>query len=180
MLLSRYNRKILTVFSVLAAAALVSSCGFRPLHQKTSQQPAGLQSQLASISIENPKDRLHQQVRNRLLYLLGASDDAIAARYRLEVKLSEKESSILVQRSSRTDRMVYNLKAEFKLFDLADIKNKIPVYSGTDLVKRSYNRTDSEFNNIAARKNASEQTSRKIAENIHLRISAWLSRNGQN
>ncbi len=167
---------MLTIFFVFAALPVLSSCGFRPLYQNSSQQPAGLQSQLASISIAKAKDRLHQQLRNHLLYLFGADDEAIAARYRLEVKLTAKESSVLVQRSSRTDRMVYNLKADFKLFDLANTKNKIPVYSGTDLVKRSYNRTDSEFNNIAARKNASEQTSRKIAENIYMRISAWLSR----
>ena len=160
---------------VLTGLTLLSACGFRPLYGSSTQSQQ-ISSKLASVSIEEPKDRLAQMVRNNLLYLLSSDGEPRQPRYLLKFRVSESETNILVQRSTQVDRQIYQIKVTFQLFDLDSPKNKIPVYKGADLVKLSYTRTASEFNNIRARKSASEKASKKAAENLHLRLAAWFAR----
>jgi len=165
-----------TRFLILAGFTLLSACGFRPLYG-TSSYSGQVKTELASISIEEPKDRLTQMVRNHLLYLLTSGQEPSAPRYKLKFKITEQETNILVHRTTQVDRQIYQVKVRFELFDLQNPKSKIPVYSGTDLVKLSYTRTASEFNNIRTKKSASEKASKKAAENLHIRLAAWLVRN---
>jgi LPS-assembly lipoprotein len=162
-------------FLILAGFTFLSACGFRPLYG-TSSYSGQVKNELASISVEEPKDRLAQMVRNHLLYLLSPDQGANAPRYKLKFKVTEQETNILVQRSTQVDRQIYQIDIKFELFDLRSPKRKIPVYSGTDLVKLSYTRTTSEFNNIRAKKSASEKASKKAAENLHIRLAAWFVR----
>lgn len=151
--------------------AAVGSCGFRPLY---ADKPGGgnVTETLASVSIPEASDRLHQLVRNQLV-AGGMSQSEGIALYKLDFKVVEGEADVLVQRSSLVERRVLQLDVKFKLSD----GSQKPVFDGTNGVKVSYNRTVSEFNNLRARKDARERAAKRVAQILQTRLAAWLSKN---
>ena len=151
--------------------AFAGSCGFRPLY---ADNPGGtnVSQTLASISIPEAKDRLHQLVRNELI-LNGMHQSEGIALYKFEFRISESDQDVLVQRSSNVQRRVLRLNATFKLND----GTKTPLFDGNNTVRVSYNRTVSEFNNLRAKIDARERAAKRIAQIMQTRLAAWLSQN---
>ncbi len=172
---SRKINKLLIGFLVIGGFSFLSACGFRPLYGNAANSKP-VKSALASITVAEPKTRLQQVIRNHLVYLLS-SDEAAPARYKLKFTATEQETNVLVQRSTQVDRQIYQIDIKFELFDLSRPDSKVPLYKGTDVVKLSYTRTASEFNNIRAKKSASEKAGKRAAENLHIRLAAWFARN---
>ncbi len=172
MLWSEAYRRSAIVFlagNLLIAAA--GSCGFRPLY---ADNPGGgnVSETLASVSVPEATDRLHQLVRNELV-LNGMSQSEGIALYKLDYRVIEAEADVLVQRSSLVERRVLQLNLTFKLSD----GTKKPVVEGKNAVKVAYNRTASEFNNLRAQKDARERAAKRVAQMLQTRLAAWLSQN---
>lgn len=168
----RSKRALIALFAGHLLVLTAGSCGFRPLYGTDSAGPSPVAQELASIAIPEPKDRLHQLVRNELVRG-GLSESEGIARYKLDLKVAEKEQDVLVQRSSLVERRVMQLDAKFALMQ----GKKQPLFAGENSVQVSYNRTASEFNNIRAQKDARERAAKRLAEIIQTRLAAWLAQN---
>ncbi|PLX37356.1 MAG: hypothetical protein C0605_07640 [Hyphomicrobiales bacterium] len=169
---SEVIRRSLTALAVgLWLAVATGACGFQPLH---ANKPGGgnVAQSLASIAIPEPRDRLHQLVRNELI-LGGMSQNEGVGLYKLDFQVAEIGTDVLVKRSSLVERRMMLLVLTFKLMD----GSKKPAFVGKNTVKVSYNRTASEFNNLRAQKDARERAAKRLAQILQTRLAAWLSKN---
>lgn len=155
--------------NLLIAAA--GSCGFRPLYADKADG-GNVSQELAAVSVAEPKDRLHQLVRNELI-LGGMGKGQAIALYKLDFVAKVASEDVLVRRSTLVERRILLVKVKFKLSDGAEK----PVFEGKNAVKVSYNRTVSEFNNLRAEKDARARAAKRSAQIMQTRIAAWLSQN---
>src|SRR5690606_25289718 len=83
----------------LALAVLLAGCQVRPLHSTGS--PVG--SELASVSVSESRHRVEQQVRNRLVFLLGGgAGEPASATCQLDLPVASRTVGALLDiRSGR-------------------------------------------------------------------------------
>ena len=91
----------------------------------------------------------------------------------LAVKQSVR--SQLVQRDGDSRGQLYQLKTDFKLYSLED--DKTPLLSGSSYSKAAFNDDDSVYANVRSRRDAEDRTARTTADDISVRIAAYLSSN---
>ncbi len=162
-------------FSVLTPAiiiALLTACGFRPLHGDGTVSDA---SQLANIRIGIIEDRIGQKFRNLLLDRLTPRGAPARPRYLLGVTLSEGLQSLGVRKDATATRANLTVSANFTLSMVAD---KTLRYTGSASSTNSYNILESDFATLSAKNNARDRALRTLSEDIRARVAAALSGDG--
>jgi LPS-assembly lipoprotein len=158
---------------LMAGLLLLSACQVRPLYQQppTSQMSA-VQDKLSAIQISLPQDRATQLVRNALLFQLKA-DTSSADLYRLDLTTSQSVSDVSVEivTGSPTSKTL-TLNTNFVLIDLAsgDI-----ITRGVSFADVSYDWSLQRFANTRAEQNALERAAQMVADDISLRLAAFLA-----
>ncbi|OLP60396.1 hypothetical protein BJF93_15750 [Xaviernesmea oryzae] len=163
----------------LASLALVSSCQVRPLY---ADGPSGVSSvALASIGIAPAPDRVTQQVRNRLIFLLaGGMGEAANPQYKLAMSVGNKTEGVLYdQRDSRdtnsdmatAGRVV--VTADFNLTRVSDGKT---IASGKRSAVALVDFSVQEFSKLRAIRDGQDRAAREVAETIRADLAAALAR----
>lgn len=99
------------IFPVLAAAALLSGCGFTPLYAEPGVSPA-----LGAIAVETPSTRTGYVLRERLEDALGRNPGQ-AGDYRLVTRVSERRSSLGRRADDTATRYELTLTVNYELTD---------------------------------------------------------------
>ncbi len=93
------TRRFLITFGVLAAAGLLQACQVRPLYEEQGNAATSL----PSISFSDASDRLTQQLRNRLIFLVGGgAGEPAQPEYRVKLQVSASASEVLSDKASTT------------------------------------------------------------------------------
>ena len=92
--------------------------------------------------------------------------------YRLELVPEETESDVFIQEDSDVNRRSYTLRVNYSLYEAGS--NRL-VDDGRVFSIVSYDRVESEFANIRARKTATEQASRVVADDIRTALAAYFA-----
>lgn len=168
-----------SVFRVMAAAMLiaplVAACGpggFRPMYADLNGTGGGLSEKLAQVDIAPIPGRVGQQLRNELIFQARGGGDALPSEYRLEIAIRESVTSTLVQRSGDSRGQIYGLEASFKLIHLRDKK---VILSGTSYGRAGFERFDSIFSNVRARRDAENRAAVTVGNDLKSRLSAFLA-----
>jgi len=161
------------VYALLSAMVLLSGCGFRPLYGHS--EGGTVSQEFARIDIGSIRDRIGQQFRGRLLYLLQPRGGSGPPAYHLSVSLTETSSSLGVQKTSLATRANLIVTANIGLTDLGDGGS---LYSAVDQVSVSYNILDSEYATLIAEKDARLRAIVALSENIRIRLGAYFDRRG--
>lgn len=154
---------------------LLGGCGFQPLLSETGDTPQSLET----IKIDLIKDRLGQQLRNRLLELLTPSGVAVSPRYVLKVQLSESEQEISFQKSLVARRKTMDIQGSLVLMSMETGKT---LWTGTCKASTSFSLgATSDFSALSAY--ASEEDARKqmveiLAQDIRLQMALALKEVG--
>jgi LPS-assembly lipoprotein len=165
-------RRAVCAFALLAAVSLgLAACGFQPLYSTTGSG-ARLAEVMAGVDITPIPGRVGQQLRNELIFLNTGGGHAANSQYRLDIAVRESVSDQMVQRSGYVTGQVFELNASFKLVRLSD--NQV-VLEGGALGRAPYDRVESVYANLRARRNAEDRAATTVADSIRTRIAAFLS-----
>ena len=169
-----------TIRVALACAAmpmLVAGCGdsgFHPLYA-TSPLVGGtnVAAKLASLEIAPIPGRVGQRVRNEMIFQsTGGGAEALNPMYRLEIVITESITPTLVQIDGNSSGSIYNLAAKFKLIRIAD---KTVALQGESNGRIMFQRFESVFSNVRARKDAEDRAASTVADDLKSRLAAFLS-----
>ena len=169
-----------TIWVALAFAAvpmLVAGCGdsgFHPLYA-TSPLVGGTATaaKLASLEIAPIPSRVGQRLRNELIFqTTGGGNEALNPAFRLEIIVTESISATLVQVNGNSSGSIYNLNAKFRLIRIAD---KSVALQGESSGRIMFERFESVYSNVRARKEAEDRAATTVAEDLKSRLAAYLS-----
>jgi LPS-assembly lipoprotein len=155
---------------------LATGCGdsgFRPLYASSALIGSDVNEKLAKMEIAPIPGRVGQRLRNELIFQsTGGGNEAWQPAYRLEIIVTESISATLVQIDGNSSGSVYNLDAAFRLVRLDD---KTVALQGTSYGRSAFQRFDSVFSNVRARKEAEDRAAQTVAEDMKSRLAAYLS-----
>jgi len=156
---------------------LVAGCGnsgFHPLYATSSITGApDVGAKLAKMEVAPIPGRVGQKLRNELIYeSTGGGNEAVNPNYRLEIVITESISATLVQTDGNSSGSVYNLNATFRLVRL---KDKTVALQGQSFGRSTFQRFDSVFSNVRARKEAEDRAANTVADDLKSRLAAYLS-----
>ncbi len=155
----------------LALLALLAGCQVRPLYSTGSD----VQGQLASVSISEADDRVEQQVRNNLIFMLGGgAGETKTAAYHLNLNVTRRTIGTLVDIRTdvaRAGRIVVSAD-----YNLAKIETGETVTSGKRSTVASADFPVQEFAKQRAIRDAENRAARELAELIRADIAAALAR----
>jgi LPS-assembly lipoprotein len=171
MMISR--RTAMTALSFVLLGSVVSGCGFQPLYGSAAVTgSAGIGDELAAIQIQEIPGRVGQVVRNELVFKTTGGGEAAQSIYRLEIALRESAQSTLVEIDGESKGVVFALNANFKLIRKDD--NSV-LMTGQAQSRAAYQKVESIFANIRARRDAEDRAAKMIADSIRTRVAAHLS-----
>jgi LPS-assembly lipoprotein len=171
--------RLSAIWVVLACAVvpmLATGCGdsgFRPLYATSSLNGTSVNQKLAELEIAPVPGRVGQRLRNELIFqATGGGYAAPQATYRLEIVLTESIAATLVQIDGNSSGSVYNLNARFRLIRLDD---KSVALEGVSYGRSAFQRFDSVYSNVRARREAEDRAAQTVADDMRARLTAFLS-----
>jgi len=166
------KRRWIAVAGWMAAAALVSGCGFQPLYGERSGS-ASVSGDLALVEISKISNRTGQILRNELLDRINPNGEPGKPKYTLEITLSISKQELGIRKDETATRANMQFSSTFLL---RENSSGAIVYRSGAAATTSYNIVDSDYGTISAERNARKRGIVIIAENITLRLSAYFNR----
>ncbi len=160
----------LVVASMLAGCA--GSDGFRPMYAATAGGQ-NLSQKMAGVDVTTIPGRVGQRLRNELVFQTAGGGDGHEKSYKLDIVLRERLTSQLVNLQGDAESQIYHLDADFQLTDL---KSKQVILKGQSFGRAGFQRFQTIYANVRAKKDAEDRTARTVALDIKGRIEAFLSR----
>lgn len=165
-----WSRRYLPALLLLALLPGLSGCGFKPLY---GQQDNVTVEEFRHVVIEQPENRLTQQVRNHLLDMLTPLGMPEQPLYRLELKVVETVASVLVTRSDEVTRNNLNLVISYRL---QEYRTGAPIWSGSVNSLVSYNLVRADYANLVSERDARARAARDGAEQLRISLGNFFSR----
>ncbi|WP_088348421.1 MULTISPECIES: LPS assembly lipoprotein LptE [Rhodomicrobium] len=159
---------------LILGVAMLGGCGWQPLYGPTASG-AQLEDVMRTVDITTIPGRVGQRVRNELIFkTTNGGEAADKSKYRLDISVKESLINTLVSDTGDPKSQVFQLYSQFRLIRLSD--NEV-VLEGHSNSRAAYDKVDSVFADIRARRDAEDRTARTIAEAIRTRLAAYFSTN---
>lgn len=155
----------------LACALFLGACGYQPLYGSRVENAAV--PEFAAIAIEQPETRTAQVIRNHLLDMLTPLGAPERPLYRLQMKVTENVSSVLVTRADEITRS--NLKMTVQ-YTLVDYRSGAALVSHTISSTTSFNVLRTDYANLVGERDARARAARDAAEQIRIRLGNYFTR----
>jgi LPS-assembly lipoprotein len=179
---NRFARRLSLAAASLLSAWLfaISACTVQPLYSDGAlanpSVTGSIGSELAMIAVKPPINRVGQQVRNDLLFLLyGGKAEPVAPRYTLTLSVSaysEASANIQVNQVTEPTAAIETVRASYKLVD----STGKAVSNGDRQFVASYDVPRQEYAAFRAQRDAENRAARELAELLRLAIAQDLSR----
>lgn len=158
----------LTTIALFAIGLILSGCNARPLYGSGSDGK-GVAVAMAGIAVDEQKSRAGQIVRNNLISSFGGGGGST---FVLHLVPEEKSLQVSSQSLQKLERYRYNLKVKY---ELANATSGETVSSGSSFSNVSYDTIEQPIADLRAAESARERAAREVAEDIRLRLAAFLS-----
>lgn len=158
--------------AVVAVAALLAGCGFRPLYG-TGGENQQVAAQLAQVRIEAIPDRTGQKLRNFLLDRINPQGQPARPLYYLQVKINVARTDLGIERDETATRAILVLTADYRLLDRT--KQNVLVKGSTQSTN-SFNIVASDFATLSAETDATERATREVSDDIKTRLALFFTR----
>ena len=166
--------RIAAMAGMIAVGAVLSGCGssgFQPMY--ASSYNGGLSQKLASVKITTIPGRVGQRIRNELKFQTTGGGAQATPKYQLDVTLTERVTSTLVNVEGDSASQIYSLDAKYVLIDTSTAK---PVLNSQSFGRAGFERYISIFSNVRAKEDAENRAARTVARDIRGQLEAFLSR----
>jgi len=159
----------------LVVMALVTGCGFTPIHGKFAHSGNGtVQDSLSGIYIVNIPDREGQYLRNTLMdrfYMAGRPADPA---YRLEIDtIEQRKTDLDITKSSDATRAQLRLQSKLQLYDA---RTNALLLQRNLMAITSYNILQSQFTTRVSEQNARENALDDLAGQIERHLTLYFKR----
>jgi len=170
-----YSRQIKAVIAVAGLVGLMAlgGCGWQPLYGATASG-AQLEDVMRTVEVATIPGRVGQRVRNELIFKTTGGGESAVPKFRLDIALRESVLNTLVTETGDPKGQIYQLYTQFKLVRL---DNNETVLEGNNNARAAYDKADSVFADIRAKRDAEDRAARTIAEAIRTRMAAYFSAN---
>jgi LPS-assembly lipoprotein len=169
------RRSLMRGLSVLLAATpALSACGgsgFQPLYGPTASG-ANMEERLAQVDVAPIPGRVGQRIRNELIFQSTGGGNPLPPTHRLEVVIKETVLSTLVKVDGDSLGQIYAVQASFRLVNIQD---KRVTLQGNSHARAGFERFQSIYSNVRARKDAEDRAARTIANDLKTRLATHLS-----
>lgn len=162
----------ITALTLLAAAILLSACGFRPLYGERAHSASAVQH-MAAIEIAPIPDRVGQELQNQLRIRLNPRGAPANTKYRLLTRLSEVRTDLAIRDDASATLANLQLIANYTLQDAA---TNAVLYSGQSRFTASYNLVRSQFANLVAEDDARSRAVEAISDDMRIRLGIYFDR----
>ena len=174
MSLSDKDRRTARFVALVAIFGALAGCQVRPLYSEgASGAPA---QKLASIEISDADTRVAQEVRNRLIFLVGGgAGEPVNPQYKLALNVTSKIVGVLYEKdeADTADAGRATVTADYNL-SRADTGET--VRSGKRSAVALVDFPDQEFAKLRAKRDAENRAARELAEIIRADLAAALGR----
>jgi LPS-assembly lipoprotein len=175
------RRCVFRLAAVCAASALMAGC-FQPLYGEHSVSSGpGIGTALSGVDVTqilapsgSPEARIAVELRNQLLFNLTGGSAAAPPAYRLAIRMSSQEQSVIVDiTSGRPDVQDYGINASY---ELVDIKTGRTVLTAVTFARVSYDTPGQEqrFARARGQRDAQNRAAKLIADNIKARLASYF------
>ena len=154
--------------ALLAAQLLIGCSSYRPLYGGGTEQQA-VAAELSGIAVREQKNRAGQLVRNELLSVMRGQGDAS---YVLDLLPEEKTKKVSEPVGQKLERYRYTLTASYVL---RNSTGGTVLTEGKAFSSVSYDTVEQPISDIQAAENARMRASKEVAEDIRLRLAAYLA-----
>jgi len=158
---------------VALAAFALSGCGLRPLYAGGEAGP--VVQTLRGVQVAPIPGRDGWLVRTALQDRLGHAEGN-AARYRLEVELSDDITGFGIRSDNAVTRERRSLRARYRLVDAGRGTVVLDATAGSDA---GIDVVSSEYATVAAEQTALERLSTEVADQIVSRLALYAQRGGR-
>ena len=158
---------------------ILCSCGFQPLYVQRSGEAkwyfndkfdTSITDEMMQIKIASIADRFGQQIRNELLDLLTPKGAPKNPKYRLVVKILERQ---VTQQAMRSDVTATNERIKYRVgYTLYNSSEEL--VKGDSIAFVSYDILSDPYSTTMAQKKAENDASRIVANDIALRLGAYF------
>jgi LPS-assembly lipoprotein len=167
----RAGRRLLLLAAL--PALLLAACTVQPLYG-TAPSGEAVASALSHVAIDQVDNRVAQEVRNRLIFLLyGGAGQPTAPAYKVRLTVATTESALGVTPIESAPAYSVTVAATYEVTSLAT--GEI-VLRTTSRGSASYDRVNQVFANTRARLDAENRAAVVVADDIRTRLAAALSR----
>jgi len=175
--------RLTRLLAALALAGLVAGC-FQPLYgtQSSVGGKTGVGDKMSAVEVApvvatagTRLPRVGGELRTELMYQLTGGSGAMAPSYRLDIKLTSSNTSVIVDiNTARPDTQNYGIDASYTLTDAASGKT---VVKGATFSRVSYNIPGQQqrFAGDRGLRDAENRASKVIAENIRSRLASYFA-----
>lgn len=170
---SRFKSGTMSVALFVGLGLALSACQVRPLYSTTTTSGQTLAAELSTIEIAPAKDRAEQEVRNHLIFAFTGGGSPSTPAYKLVMDVQNFTSDLDIESGTglaKTTRV--RLTATYKLIRLSD--NGVAT-TGSSFFTASFARSSQRFANDRAELDAENRAAEQVANDIHLRLSAFLA-----
>lgn len=158
----------LTALSLIYLSLLAAGCSYRPLYGGGAEGK-GVAVALSGIAIDEQRSRAGQIVRNNLISSFGSGG---TSQFVLRLVPEEKTIELSSNTTQKLERLRYRLNVKY---ELADATSGETLHAGTSFSNVSYDTVQQPIADLRAAENAKERAAREVAEDIRLRLAAFLS-----
>lgn len=166
----RYSYSRLTISAILALF-LVSGCVYQPMYGMGTAGHGG--DGLSQIWVDEVDDRVGQQVRNHLIFLLQHGRDDPSVPYLAKLRILDVNRRFAAVKGIR-DQTAGSVTVTVS-YDIIDRKTYQIVAEGRRVATAAYDRTSQSFANNRAVRDAENRAARQAAEKLRLAFAAELS-----
>ena len=172
--LARCAKSVGAAALLAAVAALGSGCGWQPLYGPTAGG-AQLTDVMRTVNISTVPGRVGQRIRNELIFkTTGGGEAAEHKKYRLDIAVRESLLNTAVNSTGDPKGQVYQLYTEFRLVRTEDEQ---VVLEGHSNARAAFDKVESVFADVRAKRDAEDRAARTISEAINTRLAAYFSKN---
>lgn len=155
---------------VLAAALVLSGCGYQPLYGPGAA--ANTAEELSAVRINLVEDRLGQMLRNNLVFRMNQEGQPQAPEYELSVRLQESRQNLALRRDETATRANLIVRA---YYELRLVGQERPLFTGRSQSVNSFNIVRSEFATLSAERDARERAAQQLSDDITTRLAIFFN-----
>lgn len=173
--------RAMRIVALAILALAVAGCTVRPLYSDAGTglgAAPGVAARLSSVSVSEPATREGQEVRNRLIFLLGrgAGEPADPA-YRMQLTVSSRViGAAVVQIGSVAQEPTSSVVTITATYNLVDIASGQTVLRGARSANASYDVPRQQFASLRAQRSAEDRAAREAAELVYHAVAQQLAR----
>lgn len=169
-----------TIAALTISGFMATACTVQPLYAPSGPSGVAKNAALGSIYVKPAEDRVGQQVRNALIFLLnGGSEQPANPAYELELKVSRSNRGALVIQTPTDGEPTASTVTVTANYTLTDTVDETKISARRASASASYDVSGQEFANARAERDAENRAARDVAERIRALLAADLARAGR-